>query len=94
MASEWREFALWDLAEYINGRATKPTELCSFGGVPVIKIAELNRGITDQTDRIPAELVASEHWIQDGDLLFAWSGSVGIYRSGDQRRPSTSIYSR
>jgi len=80
MASEWRECVLWDLAEYINGRATKPSELCDFGGVPVIKIAELNRGITDRTDHIPAELVSPEHWIQDGDLLFAWSGSVGIYR--------------
>ncbi len=78
MAGEWREVFLWDVAEYINGRATKPSELCD-DGVPVIKIAELNRGITDQTDRIPAELVKEEHWIKEGDLLFAWSGSVGVY---------------
>ncbi|WP_169239713.1 restriction endonuclease subunit S [Candidatus Roseilinea sp. NK_OTU-006] len=80
MAGEWREVSLWDIAHYINGRATKPSELCGNDGVPVIKIAELNRGITEQTDRIPAELIASEHWVKDGDLLFAWSGSVGIYR--------------
>ncbi|GBD02194.1 hypothetical protein HRbin18_01930 [bacterium HR18] len=78
MAGDWREIFLWDVAEYINGRATKPSELCD-DGVPVIKIAELNRGITDQTDRIPAELVKEEHWIKEGDLLFAWSGSVGVY---------------
>ncbi|WP_105317564.1 restriction endonuclease subunit S [Thermus tenuipuniceus] len=78
MAGEWREVFLWDVAEYINGRATRPSELCD-DGVAVIKIAELNRGITDQTDRIPAELVEEEHWIQEGDLLFAWSGSVGVY---------------
>jgi len=80
MVNEWREVSLWDIAHYINGRATKPSELCGNDGVPVIKIAELNRGITEQTDRIPEELVASEHWVKDGDLLFAWSGSIGIYR--------------
>ncbi|GIV24565.1 MAG: type I restriction system specificity protein [Bacteroidia bacterium] len=80
MAGEWREVSLWDVADYINGRATKPSELCGERGVPVIKIAELNRGITDQTDRIPAVLVDDEHWVRDDDLLFAWSGSVGIYR--------------
>uniref|UniRef100_A0A7V2AZC1 Restriction endonuclease subunit S n=1 Tax=Rhodothermus marinus TaxID=29549 RepID=A0A7V2AZC1_RHOMR len=78
MGGEWQEVSLWDVAEYINGRATKPSELCD-DGVPVIKIAELNRGITDQTDRIPAEIVKEEHWIKEGDLLFAWSGSVGVY---------------
>ncbi|GIV23773.1 MAG: hypothetical protein KatS3mg025_1432 [Bacteroidia bacterium] len=80
MASEWQEVFLWDVAHYINGRATKPSELCGREGVPVIKIAELNRGITEQTDRIPAELVENEHWVEEGDILFAWSGSVGIYR--------------
>jgi type I restriction enzyme S subunit len=79
MAGEWREIALWDIAEYINGRATKPSEL-ALNGVPVIKIAELNRGITEETDRIPPELVEEKHWVSPGDLLFAWSGSVGIYR--------------
>jgi len=84
MAGDWQEVFLWDVAEYINGRATKPSELCD-DGVPVIKIAELNRGITDQTDRIPIELVKEEHWIKDGDLLFAWSGSVGIYKYSGPR---------
>jgi len=79
MVGEWREIALWDIAEYINGRATKPSEL-ALNGVPVIKIAELNRGITKETDRIPPELVEEKHWVSSGDLLFAWSGSVGIYR--------------
>jgi len=79
MASEWQQDTLWNLAEYINGRATKPSEV-SREGVPVIKIAELNRGITDETDRISYHLVEDKHWIKPGDLLFAWSGSVGIYK--------------
>jgi type I restriction enzyme S subunit len=79
MTGEWREATLWDIADYINGRATHPSEVCS-DGVPVIKIAELNRGITDATDRVPSDRVEDKHWVNPGDLLFAWSGSVGIYR--------------
>ena len=79
MACEWREVSLYDVADYINGRPTKPSELCA-DGVPVIKIAELNRGVTDETDRVPPDLVEEKHWVSDGDLLFAWSGSVGIYQ--------------
>lgn len=67
-----------ELAEYVNGRATKPTERVS-DGVPVIKIAELSRGISDRTDRVPARRVQDRHWVRDGDLLFAWSGSVGVH---------------
>ncbi len=79
MGGEWVEMPLWEIAYYINGRTTKPSELCQVG-VPVIKIAELNRGITDKTARIPANLVDDRHWVNEGDLLFAWSGSVGVYR--------------
>lgn len=74
----WAARALYDLGDYINGRATKPGELIS-DGVPVIKIAELNRGITAASDQVPAERVADRHWVRTGDLLFAWSGSVGIH---------------
>jgi type I restriction enzyme, S subunit len=77
-APPWHEHMLYDLADYINGRVTKPGELVP-DGVPVIKIAELNRGITAATDRVPAESVQERHWVADGDLLFAWSGSVGIH---------------
>lgn len=76
--AKWSERPLYDLAEYINGRATKPREVVH-DGVPIIKIAELNRGITVATDRVPGECVEERHWVRDGDLLFAWSGSVGIH---------------
>ncbi len=77
--SGWAMRCLYDLADYVNGRATKPREL-DVDGVPVIKIAELNGGITEKTDRVPADVVQDRHWVTEGDLLFAWSGSVGIYR--------------
>lgn len=76
--TDWRELSLYELADYVNGRATKPTELVS-DGVPVIKIAELGRGITDTTNRVPAAAIQERHWVRAGDLLFAWSGSVGIH---------------
>jgi type I restriction enzyme, S subunit len=76
--ADWVRRPLYDLADYINGRATKPSEIAP-SGVPVIKIAELNRGITDQTNRVPREAVQDKHWVRPGDLLFAWSGTVGIH---------------
>ncbi len=72
---------LYDIAEFVNGRATKPSEMAT-SGLPVIKIAELSRGITSQTNIVPAELVQSKHLLKSGDLLFAWSGSIGIHKYG------------
>jgi type I restriction enzyme S subunit len=70
---------LWDIADYINGRPTKPTELVN-RGIPVIKIAELSRGITNQTNLILKEVVNPKHLVATGDLLFAWSGTIGIHK--------------
>jgi type I restriction enzyme S subunit len=75
---EWTQRRLWDLADYVNGRPTKPAEVTN-SGVAVIKIAELTGGITPRTDRVSARVVLDKHWVEDGDLLFAWSGSVGVH---------------
>ncbi len=84
MGNEWSAHSLYELADYVNGRATKPSELVA-DGIPVIKIAELHRGISDRTNRIPVKSVRDRHWVRNGDLLFAWSGSVGVhvYRGPD-----------
>ena len=78
MEKKWRQVSLYEVAKYVNGRPTKPGELRQ-DGVPVIKIAELNRGITQATDVISPDAVREEHWLKAGDLLFAWSGSIGVY---------------
>lgn len=79
MASDrWTLRSLYSIASYINGRATKSSEVVG-DGVPVIKIAELNRGITSQTARVDASVIEDRHWVVDGDLLFAWSGTVGVH---------------
>ena len=72
------KMSLWDIADYVNGRLTKPSELLKHG-LPVIKIAELNRGISNQTNLISKVIVQPKHLIQEGDLLFAWSGTIGIH---------------
>jgi type I restriction enzyme S subunit len=69
---------LWDLADYTNGRATKPSELVK-QGMPIIKIAELSRGITAQTNMVAKSAVDPKHIVCAGDLLFAWSGTIGIH---------------
>jgi type I restriction enzyme, S subunit len=74
----WQERTLYSLADFVNGRAFKPAETRSVSGLPVVKIAELNRGITDSTGRFEGA-VDEKHLIRTGDLLFAWSGSIGVY---------------
>ena len=69
---------LWDLADYTNGRPTKPSELVK-QGIPIIKIAELSRGITAQTNMVSRHVVDPKHIVRAGDLLFAWSGTIGIH---------------
>ena len=80
----WQTFTLYELAEYVNGRATKPSEVLE-RGVPVIKIAELRNGIGAKTNYVAEKSVDEKHWVREGDLVFAWSGSVGIhvYRGPD-----------
>jgi type I restriction enzyme S subunit len=73
----WESRSLYDLAEYINGKAFKQSELGD-KGLPVIKIAELHDGITTSTKYYDGKV---EEWfyLERGELLFAWSGSVGVF---------------
>jgi type I restriction enzyme S subunit len=76
---DWEERVLYDLAEWINGYpfAQKTLNVEQIG-LPVIKIAELNDGIKESTQYYNGE---SEpiYVLEKGDLLFAWSASVGVY---------------
>jgi type I restriction enzyme S subunit len=73
------EYSLYEIADYINGRNTRSDE-GGMIGLPLIKIAELNGGITANTRFVPEGNVVSDHRVNAGDLLFAWSGTVGIHR--------------
>lgn len=76
MPDGWEEKPLADIAEYLNGIALQKYPAKDGDPyLPVIKIAELNRGVTESTDKASAD-IPSEYIVRDGDVLFSWSGSL------------------
>lgn len=67
---------LGDIAQYINGRAFKPTEW-EDTGLPIIRIQNLTN--TNQGCKRTTQKYESKYLINDGDLLFAWSASLGAH---------------
>ncbi|RAK15434.1 type I restriction enzyme S subunit [Anoxybacillus vitaminiphilus] len=74
----WRVISSYDLANYINGKAFKTNQLVDNDGLPVIKIAELKSGITNSTKFYNGN-VEPKYLLQNGDILFAWSASLGVF---------------
>ncbi len=76
--SGWVVRALDDVASYLNGLALQkyPTEEGA-DWLPVIKIAQLRAGHTLNADRANTQ-VPENYVIQDGDVLFSWSGSLEV----------------
>ena len=74
--------SLFDLANWKNGLAFKKIDF-SEKGRPVIKIAELNNGITSSTSFTEGDY-GDEVYIKWDDLLFSWSGnpqtSIDVFR--------------
>jgi type I restriction enzyme, S subunit len=68
----WERRSLLGLAEWVNGLAFRDIQFSSIGE-PVIKIAEIKGGISDQTSFTDQTFDESVH-VRPGDLLFAWSG--------------------
>ena len=74
----WEVGNLYDIAEYINGLACqnyRPKE--SEKSLPVIKIREMNEGITADTEKVSAS-IPGKYRIYAGDILFSWSASLEI----------------
>lgn len=72
----WTPTAVAGLATFHNGTAFVADDLCARtrpGAKPIIKIGEIKRGITDQTQFAHAPRRARP--IADGDLLMSWSGN-------------------
>lgn len=71
----WEIMPLYGTATYRNGAPFKPADFCPNGdGLPVVKIAELKAGLSDQTKWSNKQL-GSDQVIDTGDLLYSWSGS-------------------
>jgi type I restriction enzyme S subunit len=73
----WEVKSVYDIANYVNGAAFKPSELVDEGKY-VIKISELNGGITKNTGKSTKE-VKQEQIINDGSVLFSWSATLDIF---------------
>lgn len=74
----WQVRSLDSFASYLNGLAMQkfPPE-SEEESLPVIKIAQLRAGNTIGSDRASSRL-KSEYIVQDGDVLFSWSGTLEV----------------
>jgi len=75
MREGWREASLAELARYDNGYPFKPSDLGS-EGLPVVRIKQL-LDPTEPVDRSTVS-VPSRNRLNDGDLVFSWSGTLAV----------------
>jgi type I restriction enzyme, S subunit len=73
----WERKSLGEIANYLNGLALQNYPINNGESLRVIKIRELNQGITESTDKCSRE-VPEPYIVHDGDILFSWSGSLQI----------------
>lgn len=79
---EGMRYSLYDTASWKNGLAFKNIDF-SESGLPVIKIAELNNGISSST-AYTDKTYSQDVFLTKGDYVFSWSGnpetSIDIYK--------------
>jgi type I restriction enzyme S subunit len=73
----WDVLSLDKTAQYLNGLALQKYPPGDGPTLPVIKIAQLRKGDSCGADRCNTEL-PPEYIVQDGDVLFSWSGSLEV----------------
>lgn len=71
----WTVLALDDAARFLNGLALQKYPPQDAHSLPVIKIAQLRTEDPTGADEASADL-APEYIVDDGDVLFSWSGSL------------------
>ncbi|PAT35318.1 restriction endonuclease subunit S [Vandammella animalimorsus] len=74
----WQMRSLDSVASYLNGLALQkfpPESETEF--FPVIKIAQLRAGNTNSADKASTQ-IKPEYVVNDGDVLFSWSGSLEV----------------
>jgi type I restriction enzyme S subunit len=75
----WEVRGLDGIATFLNGLALQNYPPGDGTSLPVIKIAQLRKGSTDEADLCQASL-PGEYIVDDGDVLFSWSGSLVCVR--------------
>lgn len=74
----WQMVGLTDIGDFLNGIALqKYPAVQGEPSLPAIKIRELKVGITEATDRASVN-VPGQYIVEDGDILFSWSGSLEV----------------
>ena len=72
----WEIHSLDEIARFLNGLALQKYPPERHGrALPVIKIAQLRAGHTLGADLASAD-IDSDYVVEDGDVLFSWSGSL------------------
>jgi len=71
----WNVCGLDEIARFLNGLALQKFPPVDRRSLPVIKIAQLRAGNVLGADEASADL-APEYVVDDGDVLFSWSGSL------------------
>lgn len=73
-----QEIALDECGLFLNGLALQKYPYLGNGGsLPVIKIREMNSGITENTDQC-SDNIPPQYVVENGDILFSWSGSLEL----------------
>jgi type I restriction enzyme S subunit len=71
----WKALGLDEIARFLNGLALQKFPPQDGRFLPVIKIAQLRTEDTVGADMASADL-SPEYVVEDGDVLFSWSGSL------------------
>ena len=71
----WEVRSLDEVATFTNGLALQRFPPEGDEWLPVVKIAEMRRGYTEKTGKASTS-IDQRYIVDDGDLLFSWSGSL------------------
>lgn len=73
----WEVRGIDEIANFLNGLALQKYPPTGEDDLPVIKIAQLKKGNSEGAD-FASRLVGEQYTVQDGDILFSWSGSLEV----------------
>lgn len=77
LPSGWSWHPFSGLATFQNGFAFKPSHF-EDDGFPIVKIPELKNGVSARTPKNSGADVPKSLYLETGDLLFSWSGTLAI----------------
>jgi type I restriction enzyme, S subunit len=73
----WKIEQLDHIATFLNGLALQKFRPINDSFLPIIKIREMKNGLTKITEKATTDL-EEKYIINDGDILFSWSGSLEL----------------